>query len=135
MVRIAIDTADLLPVDVVLVSHIDDDHLHGILDLTGEQRSPAPGIRLAVTSLWHNGFDDLLSTKPDELASGFGTASILAGADINMFAGGALARQRRSRGARRARQRAAGPHPARRRCRSRLEAEPQVQGQADPDRS
>ena len=82
-----LDTADPLPVDVVLASHIDDDHIHGILDLTGEQRSQAAGIRLAVTSLWHNSFDDLLSTKPDELASGFGTASILAGADTNMFAG------------------------------------------------
>ncbi|WP_150104518.1 hypothetical protein [Rhodopseudomonas palustris] len=96
MVWIAIDNSDPLPVEVVLVSHIDDDHIHGILDLTGEQRSPAPGIRPAVTSPWHNSFDDLLSTKPDELASGFGTASVLAGADINMFAGVALARQRRS---------------------------------------
>lgn len=51
MVRIAIDNSDPLPGDVVLVSYIDDDHIHGILDLTGEQRSPSPGIRLAVTSL------------------------------------------------------------------------------------
>lgn len=82
-----LDTADPLPVDVVLVSHIDDDHIRGILDLTHEQRRRAAGLRLAVTSLWHNSFDDLLSTKPDELTSGFGTASILAGADANLFAG------------------------------------------------
>lgn len=82
-----LDTADPLPVDVVLVSHIDDDHIRGILDLTHEQRRRAAGLRLAVTSLWHNSFDDLLSTKPDELTSGFGTASILAGTDANLFAG------------------------------------------------
>ncbi|QDL96751.1 hypothetical protein FLL57_05295 [Rhodopseudomonas palustris] len=82
-----LDTADPLPVDVVLVSHIDDDHIRGILDLTHEQRRRAAGLRLAVTSLWHNSFDDLLSTRPDELTSGFGTASILAGADANLFAG------------------------------------------------
>ncbi|MFZ5739357.1 MAG: hypothetical protein ACOY6K_21015 [Pseudomonadota bacterium] len=82
-----LDSADPLPVDVVLVSHIDDDHIRGILDLTHEQRRRAAGLRLAVTSLWHNSFDDLLSTKPDELTSGFGTASILAGADANLFAG------------------------------------------------
>lgn len=29
MVRIAIDNSDPLPVDVVLVSHIDEDHIHG----------------------------------------------------------------------------------------------------------
>jgi hypothetical protein len=82
-----LDTADPLPIDVVLVSHIDDDHIRGILDLTGEQRRQGASLRLAVTSLWHNSFDDLLSTKPDELTSGFGTASILAGADANLFAG------------------------------------------------
>uniref|UniRef100_E6VER6 Metallo-beta-lactamase domain-containing protein n=1 Tax=Rhodopseudomonas palustris (strain DX-1) TaxID=652103 RepID=E6VER6_RHOPX len=82
-----LDGADPLPIDVVLVSHIDDDHIRGILDLTHEQRRRAAGLRLAVTSLWHNSFDDLLSTKPDELTSGFGTASILAGADANLFAG------------------------------------------------
>ena len=27
-----------LPVDVVMVSHVDDDHIKGILDLTREQR-------------------------------------------------------------------------------------------------
>jgi len=65
-----------LPVDVVMVSHVDDDHIKGILDLTREQRGNSPDLRLDVTSLWHNSFDDLLKTKPDELAGGFGTASV-----------------------------------------------------------
>ena len=29
---------EALPVDVVMVSHVDDDHIKGILDLTKEQR-------------------------------------------------------------------------------------------------
>jgi hypothetical protein len=66
-----------LPVDVVMVSHVDDDHIKGILDLTREQRAE-PDVRLEVTSLWHNGFDDLLTTKPGELKvqAGFGAASL-----------------------------------------------------------
>jgi len=74
------ETRDLgeeaLPVDVVMVSHVDDDHIKGILDLTREQRTNSPDVRLAVTSLWHNSFDDLLKTKPHELVAGFGTASV-----------------------------------------------------------
>ena len=71
-----LDEQDPLPVDVVMVSHVDDDHIKGILDLTKEQRSKSPDVRLDVTSLWHNSFDDLLKTKPDELVAGFGTASV-----------------------------------------------------------
>lgn len=67
---------EALPVDVVMVSHVDDDHIKGILDLTREQRTNSPDIRLDVTSLWHNSFDDLLETKPDEVLAGFGAASV-----------------------------------------------------------
>lgn len=76
-----IEEREPLPVDVVMVSHVDDDHIKGILDLTREQRSNIPDIRLGVTSLWHNSFDDLLKTRPDELVAGFGTASVSANAE------------------------------------------------------
>lgn len=71
---------DPLPVDVVMVSHVDDDHIKGILELTQEQLRPNPAVRLRVDSLWHNSFDDLLNTRPDELIAGFGAASVSAGA-------------------------------------------------------
>jgi hypothetical protein len=76
-----LEEEDSLPVEVVMVSHVDDDHIKGILELTGEQRGQ-PDLRLDVTSLWHNSFDDLLKTKPDELVgeAGFGTASLRDGA-------------------------------------------------------
>jgi hypothetical protein len=68
-----------LPVDVLLVSHVDDDHIRGILELTADQLGANPDFRLKVTSLWHNSFDDLLTTTPEELLSGFGLASFEAG--------------------------------------------------------
>ena len=71
-----IEEGEPLPVDVVMVSHVDDDHIQGILELTKEQRGKTPFLRLDVTTLWHNSFDDLLTTKPAELVAGFGAASI-----------------------------------------------------------
>lgn len=74
---------DPLPVDVVMVSHIDDDHIRGILELTRDQLGNSPDLRLKVSSLWHNTFDDLFTTTPEELLSGFGPASFTAGAGRN----------------------------------------------------
>lgn len=71
---------DTLPIDVVMVSHIDDDHIKGILDLIQGQRSNARELHLNVTSLWFNSFDDLLNTAPAELGQP-ATASVLAGVD------------------------------------------------------
>jgi hypothetical protein len=67
-----------LPIEVVMVSHIDDDHIKGILDLIRDQ-GETPKLRLRVASLWHNSFDDLLKTKPTELTAQFGAASFDAG--------------------------------------------------------
>jgi beta-lactamase superfamily II metal-dependent hydrolase len=71
-----LEEEDPLPVDIVMISHLDDDHIKGILDLTKEQRS-GPDVRLEVDSLWHNSFDDLLKTRPTELKveAGFGAAA------------------------------------------------------------
>lgn len=74
---------DPLPVNVVMVSHVDDDHIRGILELTRDQLGNNPDLRLKVASLWHNTFDDLLTTTPDELLSGFGRASLAASASRN----------------------------------------------------
>ncbi len=60
-----------LEIPLVMVSHIDDDHVNGLLRLTKElverqQDGARPPYRIG--SLWHNGFDDLLGNRPDELA-------------------------------------------------------------------
>lgn len=52
-----------LRVDLAIVSHIDDDHVHGMLDMAGElvalklDSRPLP---YDVRTLWHNAFDDVV---------------------------------------------------------------------------
>ncbi|OWK25041.1 hypothetical protein AJ87_14955 [Rhizobium yanglingense] len=59
-----------LAVDVLMVSHVDDDHIQGILDLTKEERDAKldgkPRL-LNVLSLWHNSYDDLIGSKADKV--------------------------------------------------------------------
>jgi beta-lactamase superfamily II metal-dependent hydrolase len=72
-----------LAVDLLLVSHIDDDHINGILEMTKElvtaQDSGQP-LPFKIKSFWHNTFDDIIGNKPDELLSAvtatFGTAAL-----------------------------------------------------------
>ena len=56
-----------LPVDLLMVSHVDDDHIQGILDLTGgaasRPRMPRRGC-LKVLSFWHNSFDEIIGHEP-----------------------------------------------------------------------
>ena len=59
--------ADPLPVDLLMVSHVDDDHIHGILDLTGEllrDKAAHGRCSLQVSSFWHNSFDNRSATGP-----------------------------------------------------------------------
>lgn len=68
----AIDPDDPLPIRLLMVSHIDDDHVRGVLDLTKElrerkaDRRPLP---FRVQELWHNSFDDILGNSAEELAT------------------------------------------------------------------
>jgi hypothetical protein len=70
-----------LTADVLLVSHIDDDHIRGILDLTKElgtaKREKKP-LFLKALALWHNNFDAITGAThatPQEPAK-FGAASL-----------------------------------------------------------
>jgi beta-lactamase superfamily II metal-dependent hydrolase len=60
-----------LPVDMLIVSHIDDDHIAGVLGLTKrllqEADEGAPLIEVAL--LWHNAFDDIVGNA-DALSAG-----------------------------------------------------------------
>lgn len=74
---------DPLPVDFMMVSHIDDDHINGILELTKElleakaTKKPLP---FKIQSVWHNTFDDIIGNNPKELTAAvtaqFGAASL-----------------------------------------------------------
>ena len=69
-----------LPVDLLMVSHVDDDHIQGILEFTRELRDTVGAPFVQVQQLWHNSFDAIIGKNPDELKNGvvakFGPASI-----------------------------------------------------------
>ena len=71
-----------LPVDLLMVSHVDDDHIQGILDLTRELKTQQTR-RVSVLNFWHNTFDDLIGNTPAALTASvsaqFGTASLEGG--------------------------------------------------------
>jgi hypothetical protein len=53
-----------LPIDMVMVSHLDDDHINGIVDLLTAMNTSA---ERSVGRLWHNSFDDLVGRQPGRL--------------------------------------------------------------------
>ncbi len=80
---------DALPVDLLMVSHVDDDHIQGILDLTKEElvaKAARQPRLLKVQSFWHNSFDEVIGHQPTELTasvkSQFGTAAVSGGGEL-----------------------------------------------------
>lgn len=81
---------DALPVDFLMVSHIDDDHINGMLELTKElleakaAKRPLP---LKIKGVWHNTFDDIIGNSPKELTAAvtaqFGAASLNGEPDVD----------------------------------------------------
>jgi beta-lactamase superfamily II metal-dependent hydrolase len=69
-----------LPVDLLMVSHIDDDHIRGMLELTKELVEEQGPLPLKIKGVWHNTFDDIIGNNPDKLKAAvtaqFGTASL-----------------------------------------------------------
>jgi hypothetical protein len=72
-----------LKIDLMMLSHIDEDHVFGLLELTEEllkaEQDNAPRI-VEVEDLWHNTFDDIIDNDPTELTRAvtarFGAASL-----------------------------------------------------------
>jgi hypothetical protein len=75
-----LDNQTPLPVDIMMVSHVDDDHIQGILDLTREMLSNTQPPLVRVFSMWHNSFDEIIGKDPAELkgvmTSQFGPSSL-----------------------------------------------------------
>lgn len=71
-----------LPVDMLMVSHVDDDHLKGILDLTRELLETPQGQArmLRILRLWHNSFDEIIGKDPKELTAALGASQFGAAA-------------------------------------------------------
>ncbi|MDQ3728438.1 MAG: hypothetical protein M3355_02500, partial [Actinomycetota bacterium] len=82
---------DSLPVELLMISHVDSDHVRGILDLSREMVDDVT-LResLSVDSLWHNSFEDALgeeavaelaevvSARPAEAAEPAGLNAVVA---------------------------------------------------------
>lgn len=63
-----------LTVDLLMVSHVDDDHIQGILDLTRELRDAKAEKKpqlIEVLDFWHNSFENIIDHTPDELTANF----------------------------------------------------------------
>lgn len=69
-----------LPIEILMVSHLDSDHVRGVLDFSvalSEDEAKATG--LPVATLWNNAFEDLAgATAPAEVSAGAspGVASV-----------------------------------------------------------
>lgn len=66
-----------LKIDVLMVSHVDDDHIGGILNMTRDLKATGAPRRYKVLSLWHNALETLLAGDPGELSS---TVALVKGA-------------------------------------------------------
>ena len=85
--------AQSLPVDLCMLSHIDDDHVVGLVGLTKElvdaDEDNKPKL-VQILDLWHNSFDDIVDNDAAELAGAvearFGPASL--SGDLPPDAGG-----------------------------------------------
>jgi hypothetical protein len=61
---------DELPIRLLVISHIDDDHIRGVLDLTSrlrERKESQQPLPYRIHELWHNSFDDLVGGSADQL--------------------------------------------------------------------
>jgi hypothetical protein len=71
-----------LVIDLVIVSHVDDDHINGIIDLFREIKDEGGSALFEVKALWHNSFDDILNNDEVRAQEGqFGAASFAPLAD------------------------------------------------------
>ncbi len=72
---------ETLPIRMVMVSHIDDDHIHGVLDWTrhmADLRKETKPVPWEVKTLWHNAFDDIVgNVEPLSTALGAAVAPVM----------------------------------------------------------
>lgn len=63
----------VLPIDLLMVSHIDDDHINGVLALFDKLDEGGAEKPYKIATLWHNAFDDILGNDDDELRKAVGS--------------------------------------------------------------
>jgi glyoxylase-like metal-dependent hydrolase (beta-lactamase superfamily II) len=70
-----LDAATALKIDLLMVSHIDDDHIAGVLELMQKLRDQEGPKPWNIDRVWHNTFDDILGNKDASIASAGGALS------------------------------------------------------------
>src|SRR5262245_26985901 len=69
-----------VPIRLLMVSHIDDEHIHGVLDLTrhlADLRKEEKPLPWKIQTLWHNAFDDIVgNVEPLSTALGAAVAPV-----------------------------------------------------------
>lgn len=78
------EAGEPLPIELLMVSHIDDDHIDGILHLCRQLIGEGNERSYEIASMWHNSFDDLLGNRADDLktAARDGLAAASAGGEL-----------------------------------------------------
>jgi hypothetical protein len=81
--RRGLDDQRPLPIDLLMISHVDDDHIQGILEFTRELQDAVGSPFAEIRRLWHNSFDAIIGKNPKELTAGvaaqFGAAALEGG--------------------------------------------------------
>ena len=80
-----------LTIDYVVVSHIDDDHIHGITDLTREvvEAADSPGAApFQIGNIWHNSFDRVVGDDEVQAVATAALTASLAPGDAGVASGG-----------------------------------------------
>jgi hypothetical protein len=70
-----------LPIRLLMVSHIDDDHVNGVLALTNllvEKRNDGEALPYDILNLWHNSFDNVIGNESKDLFSQFNSSTRVA---------------------------------------------------------
>ncbi|HEX2162349.1 MAG TPA: hypothetical protein VHM02_00215, partial [Thermoanaerobaculia bacterium] len=80
------DAGEPLPIELLMVSHIDDDHIDGILRLCRQLLDEGNDRSYEIATLWHNAFDDLIGNRADDLRTAARGAVAAASAGGDSFA-------------------------------------------------
>lgn len=80
-IKNALELDEPLPIELLMVSHIDGDHIVGVLDMfekldEARHDNKAPPFR--INEIWHNSFDDIVGNGADELLNIAGGAAAAA---------------------------------------------------------
>lgn len=76
-----------LPIDVLMISHVDADHITGVQGLLSDavreldNNVPAAKRQFKVSRLWHNTFNDIVGDKTDAYYNGLASVGLLATVD------------------------------------------------------